>query len=194
MPRFLTAATPAGKHPPKSFTHRFQKQIRLTCGTTYPQPHETHPALQLPTAHIFRKNRHGLKQNKKHLRKIASAFISSGPDRAWTYDLQIMRTIRWRFVIARLTNLNWIAVSYKIHYPLWDSLNTPNWNRLFTHCLRRIGCIKTVIRPIGNNARSLFCFAQVLLLSQIICVFATKKWSVTLNIDNKSTLTFSTPT
>ena len=117
-----------------------------------------------------------------------------GPDRAWTYDLQIMRTIRWRFVIARLTNLNWIAVSYKIHYPLWDSLNTPNWNRLFTHCLRRIGCIKTVIRPIGNNARSLFCFAQVLLLSQIICVFATKKWSVTLNIDNKSTLTFSTPT
>lgn len=36
MSRFLTAATPAGKHPSKSFTHRFQKQIRLTCGTTYP--------------------------------------------------------------------------------------------------------------------------------------------------------------
>lgn len=36
MPRFLTAATPAGKHPPKSFIHRFQKQIRPTCGTTYP--------------------------------------------------------------------------------------------------------------------------------------------------------------
>lgn len=65
-------------------------------------------------------------------------------------------------------------------------------------CLRivyaELGVLRQLLDLLGIMPGPFFCFAQVLLLSQMICVFATKKWSVTLNIDNKSTLTFSTPT
>lgn len=79
-----------GKTSPKIIHTSVSKTNPANMRHNIPTATRDTPSLAATNRPHLPQNRHGLKQNKKHLRKIASAFISSGPDRAWTYDLQIM--------------------------------------------------------------------------------------------------------
>ena len=77
-------------------------------------------------------------QTKRDSIPLGMSLLVCGPAWAWIRDLQIMRTIRWYSTITNDFSFYWISNSYVACYSWWNSLNPPNWNSLFTHCLRRI--------------------------------------------------------
>lgn len=71
-----------GKTSPKIIHTSVSKTNPANMRHNIPTATRDTPSLAATNRPHLPQNRHGLKQNKKHLRKIASAFISSGPDRA----------------------------------------------------------------------------------------------------------------
>ena len=87
-------------------------------------------------------------QTKRGSIPLGMSLLVCGPAWAWTRDLQIMRTIRWYSAIANDFCFHWISNSYAPCHSRWNSLNPPNWNSLFTHCLRRIRGANAAINPL----------------------------------------------
>ena len=76
-------------------------------------------------------------QTKRGSIPLGMSLLVCGPAWAWTRDLQIMRTTKWYSAMVSFLNIYCVSNNYEFSYLLWNSLNPPNWNRLFTHCLRR---------------------------------------------------------
>ena len=112
------------------------------------------------------------RQKKKQLSlRLNCLILRGGPARAWTWDLQIMSIPKWYFVIFcyHESSLK-ISGLQKLNF-LWISKNTPNWNKMFTHCLRRSRnqfpiasfrfiCVLTQKTDNGTNNRKNNCYEK----------------------------------
>ena len=69
--------------------------------------------------------------------KKAPRKVLCGPAWAWTKDLQIMSLAKWYSMRFCCLKVILIIKTLQNRHLLWISNNTPYWNSLFTHCLRR---------------------------------------------------------